>query len=174
MQLPPAVSAAGPAACAAWVQFVADERFRPSTLSIYRGRALQFLRWLEVQHLGLSQVTPAEVERFLHGLNVGSDHARMTYRTGLRRFFDALVAYGVIPGNPADQAGRGTDSLLATAPHDPVQPETDEQPPTLLEIDRRIGRISSSLCKLEGELQGLRFGRSLMVNKSDQQHSESD
>jgi len=144
IQLPPAITAAGPTACAAWARFVADERFRPSTRSIYRGRALQFLRWLETQDLELGQVTPAEVERFLDGLNVGSDHSRMTYRTALRRFFDALVSYGAIPGNPADPAEQGTSILLATALPNPVQPETGEQPPTLADLKSFLHELDNT------------------------------
>jgi len=99
-----------------------------------RQRALQFLRWLEAQDLGLCQVTRAEVERFLDGLNVNSDHGKMTYRTALRRFFDALVAHGAIPDNPADHSRQGMDIPLETPPADPVQPATNDQPPTLADL----------------------------------------
>jgi hypothetical protein len=112
---PAAIRAAGPAARAAWDDFVAGAAFRPATRYRYRTDAARFLRWLEPQGIELGQVTPQLVERFLDTHDVSLATKGM-YRTGLRRFFDALVARQAVPSNPADQAGCGTDGPLAAPP----------------------------------------------------------
>ncbi len=65
--VPPTIVSAGPAAGAAWAEFVAGDGLKPSTRKLYRNRARQFLAWLKPQGIGLAAVTRATVESYLDG-----------------------------------------------------------------------------------------------------------
>src|SRR5271166_5678347 len=90
------LSGAGPAVSAAWSAFISGDSFKPSTRAAYRSVALTFMRWLESQEIALSLVTPLVVERFLGAQHLAPASKRQ-YCSALRRFFDALVAHGVLP-----------------------------------------------------------------------------
>ncbi len=64
-----------------------------------RALATRFLHWLELAGVGLADVTPPQVDDFLgtHDISPGT---KTFYRTLLRRFFDALVACGLMQVNP--------------------------------------------------------------------------
>ncbi len=108
---PPAIIAVGSAACAAWDDFTAGGSICSTTRSLYRQAALRFLRWLESQDIGLAQVTPCLVERHLEELHV-SRSSKTTYRTGIRRLLDALVAHHAIPPFPTTNAQAQPDNSL--------------------------------------------------------------
>jgi hypothetical protein len=110
--LPTAIAAAGPAAVAAWHDFTGAEGFRAATRDIYRRTALRFLRWLEPQGIGLAQVSAGVVERYLAEQGI-APNSKVTYRTAVRRLFDALAARQAVPTNPTDRAGGGADDPLS-------------------------------------------------------------
>jgi hypothetical protein len=118
--VPPAIAAAGPEARAAWDDLTRGEDFRASTRDAYRGAALRFLRWLEPQGVGLALVSPRLVERFLDEQDL-APKSKVTYRTGVRRFFDALVARNALPSNPADEAELSVERLEAAAAATPPE-----------------------------------------------------
>ena len=97
--IPPAIVSAGPAAGAAWAEFVAGDGLKPSTRKLYRNHARRFLAWLEPQGIGLAAVTRATVESYLDG-QATCYQERMIYRTPLRRLFAVLLAHHAIPYDP--------------------------------------------------------------------------
>jgi site-specific recombinase XerD len=150
---PATITAAGPAACTAWSDFVNEPRFRPSTRDFYRRAALRFLHWLEPQRSGVPQVRPGTVEAFLAGLALGQP-GKSQYRTALRRFFDTLVAHGVIPFNPANEADLGGDEVL----------ELSEQiAKTLTAVENEIAQLRNNLRMLEIQRERLRTTQSVLL-----------
>ena len=102
-EVPGLIRAAGPAACAAWDDFLYSGAMSVTTRYGYRTVVLRFLGWLEPQGIAVADVTPDAVERYLEHLAV-SPAIGMQYRRVLRKFFATLVARGVIADNPAARA----------------------------------------------------------------------
>lgn len=137
--VPAVIAAAGPAACAAWEEFLGGAGLGASSRIVYRQRAAQFLRWLSAQGLDLMQVTPALMASYLDGLS-DSPHARMTYRTPLRRLFDSITAHGVIASNPtrvSADAGRSEAPACGAdaTGHEEGRPTLADLIEFLLELD---------------------------------------
>lgn len=87
------------AALAALDHFGAAAGLRPGTRHGYHTVAVRFLRWIEPQGIGLSQVTSQVVEHFLASLTIAPT-SRSAYRTGLRHFLDALDSRALMEANP--------------------------------------------------------------------------
>ena len=119
---------AGPAAAAAWEQFVSfasDQYLAPGTRQNYAQGAVQFLDWLQTQAVALTQVTPAVVNEFLA--------PRHHCRTALRRLFDVLVAHGVVTNSPVADDGRYHRTArpappASTEPMAPAAPDSASVP----------------------------------------------
>lgn len=134
---PAAIAAAGPAACEAWQRFLSEYQGRAAA-PLYRAVAVRFLRWLEPQEIVLAEVTPAQVQDFLGGLHV-KGATRRVYRSGIRQFFEAMKAQGVISSNPVPALERaaggttgGSDEAKPTGSPSPLA----ELQEFLLELDR--------------------------------------
>jgi hypothetical protein len=168
---PATIIAAGPAAVAAWDDFTASGALRASTQSIYRRTALRFLHWLEPQGIGLSQITPLLLERFLDEKDL-SYESKVTYRTALRRFLAALIARQAVPSNPADRAKlnvQGSETVAAS----PTRPDMNDAvvesagdaalkqdtSPMLDSVKRRQSWLKSEIAR-ERALQQLDTGHS--------------
>jgi hypothetical protein len=113
---------------AAWESFALDAPYRSSTRILYRRIATRFLRWLEPQGIGLAQVMPEVVERFLDAPSL-SVPSKPTYRTALRFFFNAVVRQGLLAENPALAARLGRarevnqEAITAPARRPPTREE---------------------------------------------------
>jgi hypothetical protein len=84
---------------AAWDDYSASAGFAPTTRAFYHGIATRFLCWLESRSIEVEKVTLWQVECFLDEQHV-NPATRSSYRSTLRRLFDALVARGLVPLNP--------------------------------------------------------------------------
>jgi hypothetical protein len=114
----PTVSATDSAA--AWEQFVSDWQGRAGGTYLSVGK--RFLRWLEPSGVGLAEVTPDIVRRFLDGLGV-KPHSKGVYRSGLRALFDALAAHGSVAKNPVLALSGGAGAANASTDGQPTLAE---------------------------------------------------
>ncbi|HJT77309.1 MAG TPA: hypothetical protein VJ739_08910 [Gemmataceae bacterium] len=94
------------AALAAWDDYSNEAGFGPATRQQYRSIATRFLSWLGSAGVGgLGEINSQQVEFFLD-VHDAMPTTKTHYRSVLRRFFDALVARGLLPNNPLAAAGR--------------------------------------------------------------------
>lgn len=102
VQLPPIILHAGKRA-----QFAANEFFdakisNDHTHKAYKDAVLRFLRWAQQMELGLIDIEPWHVGRYLKtALGGKSIPTRKLHLSGLRNFFDNLVVRQVMVLNPA-------------------------------------------------------------------------
>jgi hypothetical protein len=93
------------AALAAWDDYCVKQGLRPATRKAYRWIALRFMGWLDTRSIELGAVTSGTVQDFLSTQDI-NPVSKSSYRGGLRRFLDALVARGLLPTNPVDDGSR--------------------------------------------------------------------
>ncbi|HJT75598.1 MAG TPA: hypothetical protein VJ739_00185 [Gemmataceae bacterium] len=93
------------AALAPWDDYSNEAGFGPATRQQYRSIATRFLSWLgSAGVVGLGEINSQQVEFFLD-VHDAMPTTKTHYRSMLRRFFDALVARGLMPSNPLAAAG---------------------------------------------------------------------
>jgi site-specific recombinase XerD len=91
---------AGPAARFAWEEFLHGAIRNPHTRRSYARAAQRFAAWCECQGIGLVNVAPADVGRYLDGLP-NTAASKKVYLSALRHLFDLLVQRHAVILNPA-------------------------------------------------------------------------
>jgi site-specific recombinase XerD len=99
-ELPELVRAAGDIARFAFEEFFHGQIRNPHTRKNYLHTLRIFSTWCDQRGIELRRVSPADVGRFLDGLNVAIP-TRKLHLAALRRFFDELVLRHVLILNPA-------------------------------------------------------------------------
>lgn len=98
--IPAVVASAGRAAQFAWEEFIYGKIRNPNTRDAYERVIRRFLKHREERGKELHNVTPADVGRYLDGLDFAVATKKLQL-SALRHFFDTLVSRHVIVLNPA-------------------------------------------------------------------------
>ena len=96
---PQMIANAGDAAKFAYEEFLLGRIRNPNTRRAYERAARRFFEWCE-GHRTLTNITPADVGRYLDGLDL-SDTSKKLHLAALRHLFDELVTRHVVVLNPA-------------------------------------------------------------------------
>lgn len=98
--IPALVQAAGNSAKFAWEEFFYGRIRSEHTRRAYLRAVTYFLTWCEKQGIGLVQISPANVGRYMDSLTL-STASKKQVLAGLRHFFDGMVTRHAIALNPA-------------------------------------------------------------------------
>lgn len=99
-QMPLAIQAAGDSAKFAWEEFFYAKIRSEHTRRAYLRAVRCFLRWCELQAIGLTQISPAHVGLYLDGIHVAIASKKQIL-AALRHFFDGMVTRHAMALNPA-------------------------------------------------------------------------
>lgn len=135
--VPMLVETAGPAARFAWEEFLYGVIRNPHTRRSYQRAIQRFLGWCESRSLGLVNVTPANVGRYLDEL-AGSSASKKVYLAALRHFFDLLVQRHVVVLNPASSV-RGERLVAVEGKTPEISPDQARRLLASVDATRLVG-----------------------------------